>query len=90
MKSILNIPVSAFEHVKGTAPRDVNLLTWLTSDKYRDKVELIRKTKDEYSQKILKKDPALYHSRPAGSYTAEVRSLLNIQRFHAFRCGFSG
>jgi hypothetical protein len=51
MKSILDIEVSCFKNY-GTPkdPKNVNLLTWLTSTAYRDKVDLIRSI-DEKKQR---------------------------------------
>jgi hypothetical protein len=52
--SILNINVSCFAHCKATTPVDVNLLAYLTSEKYRDRVEQIRSLQDEALQKAIK------------------------------------
>jgi hypothetical protein len=52
--SILNINVSCYLNVKSTVPAEVNLLTWLTSDKHREKVEQIRSLQDEDLQKKIK------------------------------------
>jgi hypothetical protein len=52
---ILNVKVSSFENSEGVWPMDVNLLVWLTSDKYRTEVEYIRSIKDAALQKEKKK-----------------------------------
>ncbi len=54
--------------LKELPPRDVNLLTWLTSDKYRDKVLADQKNgKMSIQQKILKKTlPCII---PAGRFS---------------------
>lgn len=65
--SILNIKVSGFAHCKSTTPADVTLLSWLTTDKYRDKVERIRSIQDEDLQKTIKKSlPAI---TPSGRFS---------------------
>lgn len=53
-QSILNINVSGFESCTATLSKEVNLLRWLTSDKYRGRVEEIRKLQDETLQKDIK------------------------------------
>jgi len=53
-QSILDIKVSCFEKCNSTTPVEVNLLSWLTSDKHRDKVEQLRAIQDESLQKIIK------------------------------------
>lgn len=53
-QSILNINVSGFESCTTTLSKEVNLLKWLTSDKYRGRVEEIRKLQDEALQKSIK------------------------------------
>jgi hypothetical protein len=65
--SILNIKVSCFAHCKATTPADVSLLSWLTSDKHREKVEQIRSIQDEDLQKTIKKTlPAI---TPSGVFS---------------------
>lgn len=60
MQSVLNKTVSCFENCKTTVQKPVNLLTWLTSDKYRPLVEAVRaaSTKEERSA-LKKKLPAI-------------------------------
>ena len=42
--SILNTKVSCYKnYLTTTNPQDVNLLTWLKSEKYKNEVEAIRK-----------------------------------------------
>ena len=65
--SVLNINVSCYAHCKATTPVDISLLTWLTSDKHRNKVEKIRSYQDEELQKSIKKTlPAI---TPSGRFT---------------------
>lgn len=52
--SVLNIKVSCLTNCDGVIPKDVNLLTWLTSDKYRSQVENLRSIQDEKLQKDIK------------------------------------
>ena len=51
---ILNISVSCYRNVQSTLPKNVNLLSWLKSDKHREKVEQIRELHDEGLQKKIK------------------------------------
>jgi len=82
-QSILNITVSCFESCTGTTPQDVNLLSWLTSDKYRDKVEQLRTIQDENLQKIIKKSlPAI---TPCGIFKyRDVQNLIEHSGFMVF------
>jgi hypothetical protein len=65
--SILNIKVSCFENCQGTIPADVILLSWLTSDKHRSKVENLRTIQDEPLQVVIKKSlPAI---TPSGLFS---------------------
>ncbi|MBW7840793.1 MAG: hypothetical protein H3C36_14405, partial [Chitinophagaceae bacterium] len=54
MKSVLDISVSAFSNYHSTSPKDVNLLTWLYSDKYADKVLAIRELSDKKERDKIK------------------------------------
>ncbi|GHB45656.1 BT4734/BF3469 family protein [Mongoliitalea lutea] len=55
MKSILDIEVSCFKDYEETAhPKTVNLLSWLTSTKYKDKVDLIRTLDDKKERDAIK------------------------------------
>jgi len=70
-ESILNISVSWFKNCVSTIPKEINLLSWLTFEKYRDKVESLRNIQDEELQKTIKASlPAI---TPSGvfSYRAE-------------------
>jgi hypothetical protein len=73
MNSILNVQVSCFsDYYETTNPRSVNLLTWLNSAKYQNKVNAIRKLTDKDARDKLKaKLPAI---TPSGifSYRNEV------------------
>lgn len=81
--SILNIYISCFENCSSTIPRSINLLSWLTSEMCRDKVEQIRNIQDEDLQKVIKVSlPAI---TPSGvySYRAE-KDLIEHSGFLAF------
>ena len=88
LQSILNIKVSCFENCNGTAPQDVKLLDWLTSDKYREKVERLRTIQDENLQKVIKKSlPAI---TPAGLFSyRDTEHLISHSGFLAFDIDFS-
>lgn len=55
IQSVLNKDVSCFASCDSAVPKRVNLLHWLTSDKYREKVEELRAIQDESLQKSIKK-----------------------------------
>lgn len=82
-QSILNIKVSCFENCTGTTPQDVNLLDWLTSGKYRYKVEQLRTIQDEGLQKVIKKSlPAI---TPAGVFSyRDEKHIIEHSGFLAF------
>jgi len=84
MNSILNISVSCFKDcLTPDNPRPVNLLDWLTSDKYRGKVEQIRNIKDKAERDILKK--ALPAITPSGTFKyRELQALVNHSGLIAF------
>jgi hypothetical protein len=86
-QSILNITVSGFENCKSISPKEVNLLSWLTSDKYRDKVEQVRKIQDENIQKVIKASlPAI---TPSGTFsTRSEKGLIEHSGFMAFDIDF--
>lgn len=83
INSILNINISAYRDINGVLPKEVNLLTWLTSDKHREKVEQIRQIQDEGLQKDIKKTlPAI---TPAGTFSyRKADGLLQHSGFIAF------
>lgn len=87
-QSILNIKVSCFEKCTGTTPADVNLLSWLTSEKYRNQVEQLRSIQDENLQKIIKKSlPAI---TPAGLFSyRDEKHLIEHSGFLAFDIDFA-
>lgn len=68
MESNLNVNISCFaNYTTADNPRPVNLLRWLTSDKYRAEVEAIRQTSDKADRDLLKaKLPAI---TPSGLFT---------------------
>ena len=66
-ESILNIEVSCFQNYwEEKNPRNVNLLTWLTSTKYREKVEAIRAIEDKNKRAEIK--PTLPAITPSGIF----------------------
>lgn len=86
-ESILNINVSCFTNCSSTIPTSVNLLSWLTSDIYRDTVGNIRNIQDEELQKVMKASlPAI---TPSGvfSYRSE-KDLIDHSGFLAFDIDF--
>lgn len=60
MESILNVEVSCFKSYAGKEPKSVNLLTWLTSDKYADQIRELRTITDKSKRDEIKaKLPAI-------------------------------
>ena len=60
MESILNVEVSCFKSYAGKEPKSVNLLTWLTSDKYADQIRELRTITDKSRRDEIKaKLPAI-------------------------------
>lgn len=83
INSILNINVSCLSNVKGSVPQDVNLLSWLTSDKYRNQVENLRSIQDEDLQDTIKK--SLPCITPSGRFTyRDEKHLIEHSGFIAF------
>lgn len=54
MKSILNHIISGYANYHDTTPVDVNLLSWLTSSKYKNEVLAIRKNEDKKQRDRIK------------------------------------
>ena len=54
MKSVLDVQVSAYKNYYSKDPKTVNLLKWLNSDKYADKVLEVRKETDKSKRDSLK------------------------------------
>ena len=54
MKSILDVNVSAYKNYYSKDPKTVNLLKWLTTDKYLDQVLEVRKESDKAKREQLK------------------------------------
>jgi hypothetical protein len=55
MESVLNVTISCFEHYRESKkPKSVNLIDWLTSEKYRVKVEEIRILEDKAKRDEVK------------------------------------
>lgn len=60
MKSVLDVEVSCFNSYAGKKPKSVNLLTWLTSDKYADQIRELRIIEDKSKRDEIKaKLPAI-------------------------------
>ncbi|GGK58920.1 BT4734/BF3469 family protein [Rufibacter glacialis] len=75
MESILNVQVSCFaNYTSAENPAEVNLLQWLTSDKYREQVELIRTLEAKEERDRIKATlPAI---TPAGTFTQRAQDHL--------------
>lgn len=54
MKSVLDVEVSCFSSYEGRRPQSVNLLTWLTSDKYAGKIRELRALQGKASRDRIK------------------------------------
>lgn len=54
MKSVLDVEVSCFGSYEGRHPKSVNLLTWLTSDKYAEKILELRTLQDKAARDRIK------------------------------------
>ena len=54
MKSVLDVEVSCFQSYASTNPKPVNLLTWLTSDKYANQIQTIRMLDDKAARDQIK------------------------------------
>lgn len=66
-KSILNRPVSVFASYKDTTPKTVDLLAFLTSDKYAAKINELRQCNDKAQRDTIKATlPAI---TPSGTFT---------------------
>ena len=90
MNSPLNIQVSCFKDcLTADGPREVNLLAWLTSDKYRPAVERIRATTDKDKRSELKLTlPAI---TPSGTFTyRNVAGLVSHSGLITFDVDFAG
>jgi hypothetical protein len=74
-KSVLNVYVSCFKNfAMPNNPRKVNLLTWLMSDKYKSKVQVIRNEHNKLKRDRLKaKLPAI---TPSGTFRKRQESEL--------------
>jgi len=69
--SILDISVSCFANCKSTDPVEVNLLSWLTSEKHANTVENLRSLQDENLRKIIKRSlPAI---TPSGRFISRIK-----------------
>jgi hypothetical protein len=72
-ESVLNVEVSSFKNYDTPQnPVSINLLTWLTSEKYKDKVESIRKIENKKERDAIKsKLPAI---TPSGIFSYRKES----------------
>lgn len=77
MKSPLNITISCFENYRASDnPKEVNLMSWLTSAKYADKVKQIREISDKAERDKLK--ATLPGITPSGTFTyREEKNLID-------------
>jgi hypothetical protein len=81
-KSVLDIEVSCFKNYEGVKPKPVNLLAWLTSDKYKSEVEAIRAMATKAERDAVKnKLPAI---TPSGVFS--YRSKGNLIRHTGIIC----
>jgi hypothetical protein len=74
-KSVLDVEVSCFKDYNTPSnPANVNLMAWLTSSKYKDKVEAIRATEDKQKRGELKSQlPAI---TPSGLFSYRSQNSL--------------
>jgi hypothetical protein len=74
-KSVLNVEVSCFRNYNTPSdPANVSLIAWLTSSKYKDKVEAIRATEDKQTRGELKSHlPAI---TPSGLFSYRSQNSL--------------
>lgn len=79
--SPLNIVVSGFACATSTEPKPVNLLTWLTSDKYRHQVDRIRAGSKEERTALKMKLPAI---TPSGTFSR--RNLAGLVKHSGLIC----
>jgi len=90
MKSILNIEVSCFgNYDTPTNPKQVNLLSWLQSDKYKDKVDRIRAIEDKTIRDELKATLPAITASGVFSYRAK-KNMLKHSGFIAIDIDFKG
>jgi hypothetical protein len=76
-KSVLDVEVSCFKNYNTPSdPANVSLIAWLTSSKYKDKVEAIRSTEDKQTRGELKSQlPAI---TPSGQFSYRSQNSLLI------------
>jgi hypothetical protein len=76
-KSVLDVEVSCFKNYNTAGnPANVSLMAWLTSSKYKDKVEAIRTTEDKQTRGELKSHlPAI---TPSGLFSYRSQNSLLI------------
>jgi hypothetical protein len=74
-KSVLDVEVSCFKNYNTAGnPANINLMTWLTSTKYKDKVDAIRSNPDKQSRDAIKSQlPAI---TPSGLFSYRSQSNL--------------
>lgn len=81
MKSVLDVTVSAFRNYASVEPKDVRLLTWLTSNKYAKKVDRIRtvqdkKIRDKWKAQLPAITPSGRFSKRGNDFLIEHSGLL--------------
>lgn len=80
--SILDVEVSCFKNYNSTKPKPVNMIAWLTSDKYRREVEAIRSLPTKAERDAIKsKLPAI---TPSGLFS--YRSKGNLVQHSGLIC----
>lgn len=67
MKSLLNVTVSAYKNAKDIEPTQINLLSWLRSDKFISKQEALRAEADPKKRKIKKQSMPMIN--PTGIFS---------------------
>ena len=79
--SILNVDVSAYENAHKPEARTVNLLTFISSSKYADKMQKVRDTPDKKKRTELK-EYTLPSITPSGTFTHRAEE--NLQKHSGF------
>ena len=86
MNSVLNVSVSCFKNYFDNIPKNVNLLTFLQSDKLKEKVELIRtieskKERDKIKATLPAISPAAILKTRAKEIQNKVETLSGLMQF---------
>jgi len=83
MKSVLNVEVSCFKSYEGKVPKKVNLLAWLSSDKYAAQVRELRSIEDKKRRDELK---AMLPAITVSGLFAPVRKEENLVKHSGLIC----